>query len=472
MKKSELFFAAILVPLDYLMIILAASIAFWLRFTPGIIEIKPVLFDFSFHTYLKAIALVAPFFIIIFAFEGLYSLKSTRTFWREFFKIIFATSVGLTIVILAIFLRREWFSSRFVILSAWLISIVLISGSRYAVNLIQKLLLIYKGIGRHRLVLIGQNGFCDLVKKEYLERPELGYEAIASCAKADPDSLALIHKEKDIDEILVCDPNYSMAELRKVSDFSHRNRIEFKFIPAILQSVSTNFEIKVLFDEPVIEIKNTPLDGWGKIAKRIFDIIGSAVGIIITSPIMLLTALAIKLESPGPAVFRNERIGHKGKFNLFKFRYMRFKYCTGEQNPGHKKALDYEKELAEKQSVRKGPVYKIKNDPRRTRVGRIIEATSIDELPQLFNVFWGDMSLVGPRPHQTREVERYDEWQKRTLSIKPGVTGLAQISGRSDLNFEEEAKLDIYYIESWSLWLDIQILFNTFFVLLKKRNNF
>jgi len=170
-------------------------------------------------------------------------------------------------------------------------------------------------------------------------------------------------------------------------------------------------------------------------------------------------------------IFKNERVGHEGNFNLYKFRYMQLEHCTSSQNPGHKEALELEKELIEKQSVRRGPVYKIKNDPRKTRVGRLIEALSIDELPQLWNVLRGDMSLVGPRPHQPREVEKYENWQKRTLSIKPGVTGLAQISGRSDLSFSDEARLDIYYIENWSLWLDVQILFKTIFVLLRKRKN-
>lgn len=186
---------------------------------------------------------------------------------------------------------------------------------------------------------------------------------------------------------------------------------------------------------------------------------------------MLLTAIAIKIDSRGPVIFRNERVGNDGNFNVYKFRYLKLEHCTGCQNPEYEKALETEEELIKNQSVRKGPLYKIKNDPRKTRVGQIIEAFSIDELPQLFNVFLGNMSLVGPRPHQPREVEKYEIWQKRTLSIKPGITGLAQISGRSDIDFKDEAKLDIYYIENWSLWLDIEILFKTIFVLLKKRKN-
>jgi exopolysaccharide biosynthesis polyprenyl glycosylphosphotransferase len=471
MKKSELFFAAILVPVDFAVVVASAAIAYWLRFTPGIVEIKPVLFDLPFNEYIKIALVIAPFFILIFAVEGLYSLKTTRTFWREFLKIVISTTVGITIIILAIFLRREWFSSRFIILSAWLIAIFLIAVARYIINFIQKLLLVYRGIGVHRLALIGKSGYCDMICRRFRENPEYGYKIIVQENTINIDSLRQIHKEKGIDEILICDPDIPARELREASDFSHRNRIEFKFVPAILQSISTNFEIKTLFDEPIIVIKNTPLDGWGKIAKRAFDIISSFLGIIITSPIMILAAIAVKLDSRGPVIFKNERVGHEGNFNTLKFRYMKLEYCTGEQNPAHLEALNLEKELIEKQSIRRGPLYKIKRDPRKTRVGRIIEALSIDELPQLFNVLKGDMSLVGPRPHQPREVDKYETWQKRTLSIKPGITGLAQISGRSDLSFTDEARLDIYYIENWSLWLDIEILFKTFFVLLKKRKN-
>jgi len=133
--------------------------------------------------------------------------------------------------------------------------------------------------------------------------------------------------------------------------------------------------------------------------------------------------------------------------------------------------LKLEQNLIEKQSIRKGPLYKIKDDPRKTRVGKFIEKYSLDELPQFFNVLFGTMSLVGPRPHQKREVEKYMEYHRRLLTIKPGVTGMAQVSGRSDLDFEDEYKLDLFYIENWSLWLDIQICLKTVGVLFRKRKN-
>ncbi len=408
---------------------------------------------------------------MIFALQGLYAVRPTRAFWKEFLTILFSVSVGIALLIIVVFLQPEWFSSRFVILTAWALAILFITIARYSINFVQKLLLVYKGFGVYKVALIGKGNFCSVANENFRERPELGYKVVAQEPKVDIENLRETFSRKHIDEVLVCDPNVAMAELRTLSDFCHRNRIELKFVPAILQSVSTNFEIKMLFDEPLIVIKNTPLEGWGKIIKRIFDILGSFVGLVAASPLLALTALAIKLDSRGPIVFKNERRGHEGPFDLYKFRYMKLDFCTSHQNPNQKSALELEEELIKKQSVRSGPLYKIKNDPRKTRVGRIIEALSIDELPQLWNVLKGDMSLVGPRPHQPREVERYEIWQKRTLSIKPGITGLAQISGRSDISFSDEARLDIFYIENWSLWLDLQIIFKTFFVLWNKRKN-
>jgi dTDP-4-dehydrorhamnose reductase len=176
--------------------------------------------------------------------------------------------------------------------------------------------------------------------------------------------------------------------------------------------------------------------------KRCYDIICSAILTIFLSPILLITAIAIWAETGRPIIYKNERIGSNGKrFFVYKFRYMKWEYCVTNENKNIKEALEYEKELIKKQSLRRGPLYKIKNDPRKTRVGAFIERFSIDELPQLFNVLKGEMSLIGPRPHQEREVEKYNEYHRRLLTIKPGVSGMAQVSGRSDLEFENEYKI-------------------------------
>jgi len=470
MKKSELFFSAIQVPVDFLMLVLAAISAYSIRNVPEILALKPKLYTFSFHNYIQIILMVAPIFIIIYAIEGLYDIRSTRKFWKEALKIFSATSIGLVIIIVTIFLKREWFSSRFVILSAWMLGTFYIVIARYLIQLIQKWLLRTRGIGVHKVLLIGRNGKISKISKIISQSPNMGYRVIDQIETVSPHVIKGIQKEKGIDEIILCDPMITDAEQEKLIDYSAINNIEFKYIPTTLQT--SKFTLGVLSGEPIIEVRNTPLEGWGRIMKRIFDIIASLFGIIITSPIMLLTALAVHLDSEGPIIYKNERIGDNGKkFFVYKFRYFKNEFCISKNNQNLKEALAYEEKLIEKQSVRKGPLYKIKDDPRKTRVGRFIEKYSIDELPQFFNVLFGSMSLVGPRPHQKREVEKYMEYHRRLLTIKPGVTGMAQISGRSDLDFEDEYRLDLYYIENWSLWLDIQICLKTVGVLFRKRRN-
>lgn len=470
MKKSELFFSAIQVPVDFLMLVLAAISAYSIRNVPEILALKPKLYTFSFHNYIQIIFMVAPIFIIIYAIEGLYDIRSTRNFWKEALKIFLATSIGLVIIIVTIFLKREWFSSRFVILSAWMLGTFYIVMARYLIQLIQKWLLRTRGIGVHKVLLIGRNGKIDTISKIISQSPNMGYRVIDQIETASLHVIKEIQKEKGIDEIILCDPMITDAEQEKLIDYSAINNIEFKYIPTTLQT--SKFTLGVLNGEPIIEVRNTPLEGWGKILKRIFDIIASLLGIIVTSPIMLLTALAVHLDSEGPIIYKNERIGDNGKkFFVYKFRYFKNEFCISKNNQNLKEALAYEEKLIKKQSVRRGPLYKIKDDPRKTRVGRFIEKYSIDELPQFFNVLFGSMSLVGPRPHQKREVEKYMEYHRRLLTIKPGVTGMAQISGRSDLDFEDEYRLDLYYIENWSLWLDIQICLKTIGVLFRKRRN-
>lgn len=470
MKKSELFFSAIQVPVDFAMIILAGITAFVVRDIPQIIALQPKLYKFPFESYLEILFMVAPLFLIIYAIEGLYSIRATRKFWKEAVKVFTATSIGLVIIIVTIFLKREWFSSRFIILSAWMMAVFYVVFARYALQLVQKWLLKKKGIGVHRVLLIGRNGKMDTMAKLIRQNKDLGYRIIDQIETAHLKVIRGIRQQLGIDEIILCEPSVTDDEQEKLIDYCALNNIVYKYIPTTLQT--SRYEVGVLNGEPLIEIIHTPLDGWGRILKRIFDVIASLFGIILTSPIMLVTALAIWIDSRGPIIYKNERVGNDGhKFFVYKFRYMKWELCIDKNNPNGEEALKLEKELIEKQSVRKGPLYKIKADPRKTRVGNFIEKYSIDELPQFFNVLFGSMSLVGPRPHQEREVDKYMDYHRRLLTIKPGVTGMAQVSGRSDLDFEDEYKLDLFYIENWSLWLDIQICLKTIGVLFRKRRN-
>jgi exopolysaccharide biosynthesis polyprenyl glycosylphosphotransferase len=203
------------------------------------------------------------------------------------------------------------------------------------------------------------------------------------------------------------------------------------------------------YDLPMIGMRRTPTSEGSLLLKRLLDLIGSIVGILLLSPIMLATAIAIKATDRGPIIFSQVRSGRNGrKFRMHKFRSM---------------VVDAEKlkKELEKLNEMDGPVFKIKHDPRITRVGRFIRKTSIDELPQLFNVLFGDMSLVGPRPPLPSEVAQYQPWQRRRLSVKPGITGPWQVSGRNEISFEEWMRMDLDYIDNWSLWLDLRIIFMT-----------
>jgi len=471
MKKSELIFSAIQIPIDFIMIVLAAISAFAIRNFPQIITLKPKLYEFSFHDYMQIVFFVAPLFILVYAIEGLYRTRVTRKYWQETFKVFVASSLTLVIIIVAIFLQRTWFSSRFIILAGWMLIVVYVSIARLVLHEIQKALLARKGLGAHRVLLIGENEQIDEIRKTIKKTPSMGYKIVDQIGTFSLKVIKEVRTEKGIDEIILCDSTITDAEQEKIIDYCAVNNISYKYIPTSLQ---TSQVVMGMFDGvPIIEVKHTPLDGWGRILKRIFDIAGSFILIIISSPITILIAILIKLEDKdGPIIYKNERIGSdEKKFYVYKFRYMKWEYCITKENPNFEKALEYEKNLIRERSLREGPLYKIENDPRKTRIGNFIEKYSLDELPQFFNALKGDISLVGPRPHQEREVEKYKEYHRRLLTIKPGITGLAQISGRSDLDFEDEYKLDIYYIENWSLWMDIQICLDTLGVLFRRRKN-
>ena len=475
-KRSELFFSAVQVPVDAIMIILASMSAFAIRNLPEILLLKPKLYHFPFKTYLMVIFMLTPLVLLIYAIEGLYNLQVTRKFWHEALKVFSATSIALVAIIVSIFLRREFFSSRFIILAGWSLAVVFVSVGRYLLRKVQKQLLISRGMGVHQVLLIGSNGKMDKIKKIIEKDPSLGYRIVDHIDSGSIKLIRQIKKQMGLDEIIVCDSTLTDSEQEKLIDYCAINNVSYKFIPTTLQTA--RFEAGIFSGEPIIEVRNTPLEGWGKILKRAFDIVASVLLIILFSPLMALVALLIKIESffekkkAGPIVYKNERIGGDGKkFEVLKFRYMKWEMCTDPNTAEGRKAIEYEKKLIEQKSLKRGPLYKIKNDPRKTRVGAFIERYSIDELPQFFNVLRGEMSLVGPRPHQQREVEKYSEYHRRLLTIKPGVTGMAQVSGRSDLQFEDEYKLDVYYIENWSLWQDIQICLKTIIVLFKRRRN-
>lgn len=472
MKRSEIFFSAIQVPVDFLMIVLAASSAYFLRGLPMFEGYVSRVFNLSFEDYLTFTLTVAPFFLIAIAFEGLYTMRATRSFPQEAYSILRAITFGLIVLVIAVFLNREWFSSRFVILVGWALAVLYVLIARYLIQRLQKWFLVHKGVGIHRVLLIGTNQKMYALKKLLTRNKQLGYRVVDQIETASVTLIKEIRQKKGIDEIVVGDPTLTDDEQEKLFDYCQINNITYKYFPTTLQT--PRFFMKIWNGEPIIEFQHTPLDGWGRVIKRAYDIVAGFVLTVLFGPLMLVVALLIKLEdADGPIIYKNERIGENGKkFFVYKFRYMQWKYCITKENPHMEEAIAFEKKLIEEKNVRKGGIlYKIKDDPRKMKIGAFIERFSLDELPQFFNVLKGDMSLVGPRPHQEREVERYSEYHRRLLTMRPGITGMAQVSGRSDLAFEDEYRLDVFYIENWSLWLDIIICLKTAGALLRRRKN-
>jgi exopolysaccharide biosynthesis polyprenyl glycosylphosphotransferase len=267
---------------------------------------------------------------------------------------------------------------------------------------------------------------------------------------------ALINNKK-VDYIIQTDSTISKDQALDLLTYCQENHVSLKYVANLFQAQSLHLNLGSVAGLPLVEIQSTPLEGWGKVAKRIFDFILANLALIVLSPLFIIIALLIKFTSPGPVFVSLDRVGVKGKmFKLYKFRSM------------IKDAHILKADMMKFNQRADGPLFKMKNDPRITKIGRFLRKTSLDELPQLFNAFIGNMSLVGPRPHEPEEVSKYQRGYKKLLSIKPGVTGMAQVSGRSNLLFTEEAKLDIFYIENWSLLLDLVILFKTPFIIINR----
>lgn len=419
--------------------------------------------------YLEFVLIFAVMLVLVFAAFGLYSLKNTEKLLQELKRALSYSIVWLMVIMAYFFMIHETFFSRLVLGFSVVITVILIFTSRILLNWIERAFL-KAGIGQRRVLLIGSNKISQKIAASFKKDPTyklMGY--ISKRGKiADLKKLGLLKDLKKIvrrykiEEIVQTSQNLTEAQDRDVLAFCQEHHLEYCFVPDILEVEKSNVEIEPVAGFPLIHLKPTRLDGWGRVYKRAVDFLASGFGLLLLTPLLLLIAIGIKLDSRGPVLFTKLddgkpacRIGQKGKkFKFFKFRTMKDKTHS----------LRYSK-LAER-NARKGPLVKIKNDPRVTRFGGFLRSTSMDELPQLWNVFKGEMSLVGPRPHLPEEVANYETHQKFLLTIKPGITGLSQISGRSDLDFEEEVRLDSYYIKHWSPFLDLKILLKTLFVVL------
>jgi exopolysaccharide biosynthesis polyprenyl glycosylphosphotransferase len=373
------------------------------------------------------------------------------------------------LIIIYTFLVAELFQSRFILLTAYGLALLFVTLARNIVRRVQQMLL-ERGFGIHRVVLAGDGRYADLLEQLFDNNPRMGYQVVGTPEIIRWDILEEIYSEHGIDDVIQTDASLTEDDNLVLLDFCDKYKIDYKYVPNLFETYAARVRFREMGGVPLMELQRTPLDGWGRIAKRVMDMIGVVVGLILLGPIMLITALAIKLESAGPVFYSQKRVGrNKKEFQVFKFRSMRIEYCTGNKFGG-KKADEFEKNLRDKTNERKGPLFKMKNDPRITRVGKFIRRWRIDELPQFFNVWRGEMSLLGPRPHLPQEVAQYEKYHQKLFTIKPGMSGMAQVQGNAGLSFEDEARLDIAYVEGWSLKLDILLLLKTFAILVTDKN--
>lgn len=459
MKKLELTFAALLVPLDYLALLLAGSLAYFLRFESFVTEIRPVIFEMSYHSFFKILSVVSVAWLIVFALNGLYSIRR-RSLTNLISRIFVACSAATLIIVVAFFFNFQLFSSRLIILTGWLLSIIIISIERLIIHYVKKIF--YKrGIGVRQVVVIGINKNAQDIIQVLKDNPSFGFRVIDNFVNFDEgakNQLSEIVKETEVDDMILADSSLTEEQKNSLVNFCIEYQLNYKYAASLLETKLINFDLSTIAGVPLIEVKQTRLDGWGRILKRVFDLVISLFLFVILLPLLLIIGLLIILTSKGPMIVKLERVGYGGQeFNVFKFRSM----IKGAHQL--KPVLMANNERAD------GPLFKMGGDPRITKFGKFLRKWSLDELPQLVNVIFGQMSLVGPRPHEPEEVAKYQTFQKKLLAIKPGITGMAQVSGRSDLFWEEEVRLDTYYVENWSLGLDIQILLKTPWAVLGRR---
>ncbi|MFH1710001.1 MAG: undecaprenyl-phosphate glucose phosphotransferase [bacterium] len=461
LKRSAKFPALLLIVIDAVMINVAFILAYYARFEWFLGEMPAIVPQL--HRFYYSLVFVTFLWLALFKLLGLYDKKDITSTADEASSIFGATIAGVLLLFALLFLYREFWFSRALLIYALLICSALMIFSRYVLNSVQREL--YKrGVGVRRTLILGAGEIGQGLAFKISTEKEIGYKAVAFLDD-DPDKtgrdfygvpvIGLIIstknkiKELNIDEVILATGKLRQQKVLDIIMECESEGVEFKLVPGILELIASRISTDEIGGIPLLTIKEIGLQGFNAFLKRFVDICVSLTALLVLSPLIVLFAVAIRLESRGPVLFTQKRVGEDGKmFNLYKFRSM---------------VQGAEGRLEEVIAQKGGDIirFKAKDDPRITRVGKIIRKLSIDELPQLLNVLMGDMSLVGPRPPLPIEVERYSAWHKKRLRVRPGITGLWQVSGRSELSFEDMVRLDIYYIENWSLWMDFRIVLRT-----------
>jgi len=456
--------------------ILAVSFSFWLAyFVRFILSISLFQLDAnpSMDFYQTFTFLLIPLWLILFASFGLYNRQYLLGGTSEYSRILYAVTTGMIIVTFFAFLIPDFTLARGWLLLSWIFSFLFTAIDRFSCRRV-----IYKlrsrGYFLSPAIILGANNEGWSLAQQLTSWKTSGLNVIGFVDSKFPSSTPIykemrvlgtvdqlddIIKKYDIEELILASSSFTsrdrMMEIFYRYGFS--GNVNVRMSSGLYEIITTGLTIKEFAYVPLVGINKVRLTGFDQFIKLVLDYCISIPVFILGSPLFALVVLAIKLDSPGPVIYRRRVLGMQGRqFDAFKFRTM----CTNGDE-----ILDVHPKLKHELSKN----YKLKDDPRVTRLGKLLRKFSLDELPQLINVLKRDMSLVGPRMITPEELKEYDKWHKNLLTIRPGMTGYWQVNGRSDVSYEERVSLDMYYIRNWTIWFDLQLLFQTIPAVLRKR---
>ncbi len=449
---------------DVVLINLAFAIAYWLRYELQWFAAVDQANFVRFGAFIPISLTLTVLLLGIYKLNGVYEQPRGASWFDEVYSLMTGTATGIILMVFVIvFLFRPLFYSRLVFFYGGVLITIFLSASRLAKRMLRDRLR-RRGLGVDRLLIVGVGEVGRTVMRHVVAQPVLGYHVVGFVdddpEKASTDigrfralgntaNIPRLVKEMAVDEVIITLPWMYHRKIVSIIAQCEREQVRVRIVPDMFQMTLSHLDVEDLGGIPMIGVRDISISHTQMLVKRAMDVTIALIGLILLLPLFGLLALLIKLDSDGPVFFAQIRVG-KGEhlFTCYKFRSMR-------------QGAEAEQERLRELNEADGPIFKIRDDPRITRVGRVLRRLSLDELPQLFNVLMGHMSLVGPRPAPPSEVQRYQSWHKRRLEVAPGMTGLWQVSGRSELSFDEMVLLDLYYIEQWSPVLDVQILLRT-----------
>lgn len=434
----------------------------------------PIINPVPARTYFGILLLLIPFWVVIFALIGLYNRSIYEKRFNELGRLFIGTSIGTLFVIGVDFFSLDpVFPAKLVPIYGFFLTFILLVIARNFALMVRRYLF-SRGRGIGNLLIVGSNqATCELVS--WLNDPKKsGYRIVGIVGKNIPGKYPTTIKKyssfsvaikgigkQNVHSIMQTELYKNTEDNNEVLAFAQNNHVAYRFIPGNTELFVGNMDVELFQSSiPMIAVHQTALIGWGRIVKRAFDLLISFLAIILLSPVFIITAIIVFIFDPGPILFKQKRVTRfNNVFTIYKIRTHKKKYSGLSPEQAF---VQMGKPELSKQYRENGD--QLKHDPRISNVGRFLRKTSIDELPQLFNVLKGEISLVGPRSLVPDEIKLAQK-KHQIVSVKSGITGLAQISGRKDISYEERRKLDLYYVQHWSFWLDITILFKTIRVL-------